>query len=82
VDVVPYLLFFIGGLGFGYAAVGGWKWAPLAFPLLLALATALRDGVDGTLILRLVVALIVMTAGVLAGMWLDPDRRPRLAQPG
>ena len=38
--VVAYVLFFLAGLGFGYAAMGGWKWLPLVFPLLLALFAA------------------------------------------
>jgi hypothetical protein len=80
--VVPYLLFFLAGLGFGFAAVGVWKWLPVAFPLLLALATALRDGVDGTLIVRLVVALLLTAAGVLLGLMLDRDQPQRRIEPG
>jgi hypothetical protein len=80
--VVPYLLFFLAGLGFGFAAVGVWKWLPVAFPLLLALATALRDGVDGTLIVRLVLALLLTAAGVLLGLMLDRDQPQRRIEPG
>ena len=35
--LTAYLLFFLAGLGFGYAASGRWKWVPLAFPLLLGI---------------------------------------------
>jgi hypothetical protein len=80
--VVPYLIFFLAGLGFGYAAAGNLKWLPLIFPLLLALAAALSEGVDGTLILRFVIALAVTAAGVLLGMLLDPGEEPQRAQPG
>jgi hypothetical protein len=69
--VVAYVLFFLAGLGFGYAAPRQWVWLPLAFPLLLALITALKEGIDGTLLLRLVVALIVTAAGVLVGVMLN-----------
>jgi hypothetical protein len=82
VVVVPYLIFFLAGLGFGYAAAGRWKWLPLIFPLLLALAAALSEGVDGTWILRLAIALLVTAAGVVLGMVLDPGEQPRRAEPG
>jgi hypothetical protein len=80
--VIAYLLFFLAGLGFGYAAAGIWKWLPLAFPLLLALAAAFQEGIDGTLLLRLGLALLVTAAGVLLGMVLDPGEQPGRAEPG
>jgi hypothetical protein len=80
--VVAYALFFLAGLGFGYAAMGVWKWFPLAFPLLLALAAAASQGIDGTLIVRLIIALLVTAAGVLLGIWLAPEEQPRRAEPG
>jgi hypothetical protein len=69
--VIPYLLFFILGLAFGYAATVKWKWLPLLFPLVLALGAALSAGFDGTLIFRLIVALLITAAGVLIGAVLD-----------
>jgi hypothetical protein len=80
--VVAYLLFFLAGLGFGYAAAGIWKWLPLAFPLLLALIAAASEGIGGTLLLRLAVALLVTAAGVVLGRVLDPGEQPRRAEPG
>ena len=80
--VVAYLLFFLAGLGFGYAAIGVWKWLPLAFPLLLALAAAAGEGVDGTMLLRLAVALLITAAGVVLGMLMAPEEQPRRAEPG
>jgi hypothetical protein len=71
VVVVAYVLFFVAGLGFGYAAVGRWKWLPLLFPLALALGAALQQGVDGTWVFRLIVALVVTVGGVLLGALLD-----------
>ena len=71
--VVAYLLFFLAGLGFGYAAIGVWKWFPLAFPLLLALVAALSEGVDGTLLAAPGRSLSLLTAaGVLLGIVLAP----------
>lgn len=69
--IVGYFLFFVAGLGFGYAAVGKWKWLPLLFPLALALGAAVQQGVDGTWVFRLIVALLVTAGGVLLGVLLD-----------
>jgi hypothetical protein len=71
VGIVAYVLFFIAGLGFGYAAVGKWKFLPILFPLALALGAALQQGVDGTWVVRLIVALVVTVGGVLLGALLD-----------
>jgi hypothetical protein len=78
VDIASYLIFFLAGLGFGFAAPGRWRWAPLVFPLALALGAAYEEGVDGTLLVRLVIALLVTAGGVLLGALLD--RRGRHEQ--
>jgi hypothetical protein len=80
--IVAFALFFLAGLGFGYAAAGRWKWLPVAFPLLLALVTVLKEGGDGVLVVRLVIALVVTAVGVVAGMMLAPEEQPRRAEPG
>jgi len=80
--VVAYVLFFLAGLGFGFAAAGVWKWLPLAFPILLALVAALQEGIDGAWLARLGVALLVTAVGVLLGSRLDRGEPPRVAQPG
>jgi hypothetical protein len=80
--VVAYVLFFIAGLGFGFAAAGRWKWLPLAFPLSLALVAALQEGVDGALLLRLALALVVTALGVVLGRLLDHGEPRRVAEPG
>jgi hypothetical protein len=77
--IAAYVLFFLAGLGFGYAAGGVWRWLPLVFPLLLALVAALREGIDGQFVFRLVVALLVTAAGVVLGTLLDRREQPRLA---
>jgi hypothetical protein len=71
VGITAYVLFFLAGLAFGYAAPGKWKWIPLGFPLALALGAALQQGLDGAMVLRLIVALIVTGGGVLLGAVLD-----------
>jgi hypothetical protein len=82
VDVVAYVLFFVAGLAFGYAAPGLSKWVPLIFPLGLALLAAIAEGIDGTFIVRLAIALLVTVVGVLLGALLDrrgAGERPRPA---
>ena len=69
--VVAYLLFFVAGIGFGYAAIGKWKWIPILFPLVLALGAAIQQGIDGTWVFRVIVALAVTVGGVLLGAMLD-----------
>jgi hypothetical protein len=71
VGITAYVLFFVAGLGFGYAAPGKWKWIPLAFPLALAIGAAIQQGIDGIWIVRLIVALLVTGGGVLLGALLD-----------
>jgi hypothetical protein len=75
VDITAYVLFFLAGLGFGYAAPGVWMWVPLLFPLALALMAAFQEGIDGGLLLRLAVALLLTVAGILAGALLDQRAR-------
>jgi hypothetical protein len=81
--VAAYVLFFIAGLGFGYAASGKWRWLPLIFPLALAVGAALQQGIDGAWILRVIIALLVTAGGVLLGAMLDArgerGERPRYA---
>jgi hypothetical protein len=71
VGIAAYVLFFVAGLGFGYAASGKWKWLPLLIPLALALGAAIQQGIDGTWIVRLIIALLVTAGGVLLGALLD-----------
>jgi len=68
---MSYVLFFLAGLGFGYAAPGMWKFTPLVFPLLLALGAFLRDGISGGSLLKLVIAIILMVIGIVLGAVLD-----------
>ena len=69
--VIAYLLFFIAGVGFGYAAVGKWRWLPLLFPGVLGLFALLKYGPDASVLIRLIVALIVTALGVLVGTAID-----------
>jgi hypothetical protein len=75
VAFVAYLLFFLAGLGFGFAAPGRGKLVPFVFPLLLAIGAALSNGIDGALILRLIVALALTGLGIVLGILLDERTR-------
>ncbi|MGH2781847.1 MAG: hypothetical protein ACRDL0_19950 [Thermoleophilaceae bacterium] len=70
-SIAAYVLFFIAGLGFGFAARGKWKFLSVIFPLLLALGAVLQEGVSGALVVRLIVALVLTIVGVLLGAVLD-----------
>jgi hypothetical protein len=69
--VISYLLFFLAGVGFGYAAPGKWKWLPLVFPLALGIGALVIHGVDASILLRLLIALIITVLGVLVGTMID-----------
>jgi hypothetical protein len=79
VAFVAYLLFFLAGLGFGFAAPGRGKLVPFIFPLLLAIGAALSNGLDGALILRLIVALVLTGLGIVLGILLDERTQRREA---
>ena len=74
-SITAYVLFFIAGLGFGYAAEGRWRFLPLLFPGVLGLFALLKYGPDVSVILRLVVAIVVTVAGVLLGAMIDARGR-------
>jgi hypothetical protein len=81
--VIPYILFFLAGLGFGFAATGKWKWLPLVFPIFLWIGAVLVNGVDATSVIRLIVALALTAGGILIGMMLDSrERRGTAAEAG
>ena len=69
--MISYLLFFLAGVGFGYAAPAKWKWLPLLFPLALGVGAILIHGLDGSILLRLVIALIITVLGILLGTMID-----------
>jgi hypothetical protein len=77
VGVTAYVLFFLAGLGFGYAAPTRWKWLPVLFPLALALGAVFIHGLDGAIVIRLIVALVVTGLGVFVGMMIDARAEAR-----
>jgi hypothetical protein len=81
VGITAYLLFFLAGIGFGYAAPTRWKWLPALFPIALALGAVFAHGLDGAVIVRLVIALVVTAAGIFVGMMIEARADNRGDQP-
>jgi hypothetical protein len=69
--IAAYLLFLLAGLGFGYAAAGIWKLLPLLLPIALAVGAVSRNGTDGGIFVRLLVALVITAIGIALGWALD-----------
>jgi hypothetical protein len=69
--VVPFILFALAGLGFGFAAPGWTKVLPLVFPLILGIFAMVTYGVDGWIVLRLVIALLLTAVGIVVGRVLE-----------
>jgi hypothetical protein len=74
--VIGFILFFIAGLGFGYAAPGNVKLVPFLFPVALALGAMFRDGVQGEILLRLLIALVITGLGIFLGRVLEDRLEP------
>jgi hypothetical protein len=71
VGITAYVLFFLAGMGFGYAAPTRWKWLPVLFPIGLALGAIFIHGLDGAIVVRLIIALVVTALGIFVGMMID-----------
>lgn len=69
--ITAYVLFFLAGVGFGYAAPTRWKWLPLVFPLLLGIGAIVNHGVDASILIRLIVALGITVLGIVVGTLID-----------
>ena len=70
-DFIGYLLFFLAGLGFGYAAPTKLKPLPLLFPVVLAIGALISDGFQGEILVRLLLALAVTAVGIVLGGLID-----------
>ena len=79
--ITAYLLFFLAGLGFGYAAPPKWRWLPLLFPLVLGLYALFMYGIDASILIRLLVALIITALGILVGTMIDARGRAQSDHP-
>ena len=79
--ITSYVLFFLAGIGFGYAAPTRWKWLPILFPIALALLAVFIHGFDGAVWIRLIIAIIVTALGVFVGMMIDARAESRADHP-
>ena len=79
--IIAYLLFFLAGLGFGYAAPPKWRWLPLLFPLVLGAFALYKYGPDVSVIVRLLAALIITVIGIFLGAAIDARGRAREEHP-
>ena len=73
--ITAYVLFFLAGVGFGYAAPPKWRWLPFLFPLALGLGALFIYGIDATILIRLVLALVITALGILVGIVIDSRGR-------
>ena len=80
--IIAYVLFFLAGLGFGFAAPPKWRWLPLLFPLVLGLFALWKYGLDPSVLIRLIVALVITAAGILVGTVIDARTGERSENPG
>lgn len=85
--LTAYLLFFLAGLGFGFAAPMKWRWLPLLFPLVLGAFALFKYGPDVSVIIRLLIALAITVFGIIVGTAIDArgnarDEQARAAQAG
>ena len=79
--IIAYVLFFIAGLGFGYAAPPKWRWRPLLFPLVLGGVALFKYGPDVSVIVRLVLAIAITVLGIILGSLIDARGRAREEHP-
>jgi hypothetical protein len=79
--IIAYLLFFLAGVGFGYAAPPKWRWLPFLFPLALGLGALFIYGIDATILIRLLLALIITGLGILVGAAIDARGRAQSDHP-
>jgi hypothetical protein len=63
--ILGYVLFFLAGLGFGYAAPKSMLWFPFLFPIALAAIALVTAGVD---LLAFIIGLVVTAIGILVGL--------------
>ena len=80
--IAAYVLFFLAGLGFGFAAPLKWRWLPLLFPLVLGIFALMKYGLDASVLIRLIVALIITAAGIVVGSVIDARTGEGSENPG
>lgn len=77
--VIAFIIFFLAGLGFGYAASPRAKWLPLLFPIALSIGAFINGGDTGPIFVRLAIALAVTIVGIAIGWLLEARSEGRRA---
>ena len=76
-----FVVFFLAGFAFGYAAPGAWGLFPVVIPFAMGLYTGLTDGFDGHIVLFMIIGIILSLVGTLLGRVLqyrfERDEAPR-----
>jgi hypothetical protein len=65
--VIGYVLFALMGFAFGYIVPGPAAFIPVIVPILLFISTAITEGTDSDLLVRLVIALVVTIGATVLG---------------
>jgi hypothetical protein len=65
--VIGFILFFVTGVAFGFAAPGAFSFLALAIPTFFAVMDALANGVDGHLLITFVIAIVLTVVGIVVG---------------
>jgi hypothetical protein len=65
--LIGYLLFFVTGFVFGYAAPKAWAFLPVLLPLLIGLYTGFMDVFDTALWVKILVGIGVTVLGIVLG---------------
>jgi hypothetical protein len=68
--VAGFIVFFVAGVVFGYAAPGRAAIVPVIIPILIGLYTGLTQGFDGHVLLFTVLGIIVTIVGIVLGRML------------
>ena len=74
--VIAFIIFFLAGLAFGYAASPRVKWLPVLFPIALALGALVGSKTN---FLALAIALVVTIVGIAIGWLLEARSEGRRA---
>ncbi|MFL5780117.1 MAG: hypothetical protein ACJ760_02285 [Thermoleophilaceae bacterium] len=68
--MVGFVVFFVAGFVFGYAAPGLSAFIPVLFPLVIGLYTGLTQGFDGHIVLFTLLGIVVTLVGIVLGRML------------
>jgi hypothetical protein len=68
--MVGFVVFFLAGFVFGYAAPGLSAFIPVLFPILIGLYTGLTQGFDGQIVLLMLLGVVVTLVGIALGRML------------